>query len=133
MAPKFHAPCNRELRLDDPYQPTQTSLMRRRATLILMAAVAQLLPQTNSQMVKTEAIIILAAIGPAALPSIRQAMKSPDPFVRGLAMYATEKLGTNAALAIPDLRAALSDPDLSVRTTAKKALQAVAPDALVPQ
>jgi HEAT repeat protein len=67
-------------------------------------------------------MLILSAIGPAALPSMRQAMRSPDAFVRVFAVLAIGQLGTNAAPAIPDVVTALSDPDASVRTTATNAL-----------
>jgi HEAT repeat protein len=93
-------------------------------------AVAQLLGDRYPTQVKVEAIIILSDIGQAALPAIRQAMRSTDVLVRGLAVHATGRLGTNAAPAIPDVVAALSDPDISVRTTATNVLQTLAPDAL---
>jgi hypothetical protein len=95
-------------------------------------ALAQLLSGPNPQAVKLSAIIILSNLGPAALPSMRQAMNSPDAFVRGLAVFGIGQLGTNAALAIPDVAVALSDPDIGVRTTATNVLKGFAPAPLPP-
>jgi HEAT repeat protein len=89
-------------------------------------AVAQLLSSTNPQPVQVNAILILSAIGPAAVPAIRQAMKDPDPSVRGLGVFGVGQLGTNAGPAIPDLVAALSDPNNSVSNAATNVLRALA-------
>ena len=96
-------------------------------------AVAQLLTVTNELTVKLHAMMILSYIGLPAMPSIQEATRSPDAFVRALAVNGIERLGTNAGPAITNVVAALLDPDNSVRWTATNALRKLAPDAIPPQ
>jgi HEAT repeat protein len=93
-------------------------------------AVTQLLSDHNRLVVKLDALRILSAIGPAALPGIRQGMRNPDARVRSFAIGLLWRLGTNAAPAIPDLVAACSDPHPGVRGTASNVLETLAHEAL---
>jgi HEAT repeat protein len=93
-------------------------------------ALAELLSESHPRRVQLQAILILCDIGPAALPAMRQAMRSSDHLMRNIAVEAISKMGTNAAHAIPELVAALSDTDYRVRMRATNVLETVAPDAL---
>lgn len=64
----------------------------------------------------------LAAIGPAAIPALRSALKLPTWAVRELAAQSLGNLGAQAIPATDDLLALLKDPDDAVRFRAAEAV-----------
>src|SRR5215470_17395689 len=65
----------------------------------------------------------LVAIGPAALPALRQALRDPDEDFRVSVLETAQKIGGAAAVGV--LLAALTDADEDVRLTAVEGLGAV--------
>jgi HEAT repeat protein len=65
---------------------------------------------------------ILVRLGPAAVPGLLGALKSPNPRVRESAIERLGQIGKPAAGAVPALQAALEDEDTNVRLLAAEAL-----------
>jgi lysophospholipase L1-like esterase len=83
---------------------------------------------------ETSAVVAgaLARIGPAAeaaVPSLAEALRSPDPGRRWRAARALGRIGPRAGTAVQDLAAALTDPNEAVRAHAARALGRIGPGA----
>jgi len=72
--------------------------------------------------VRLESVKTLVAIGKPALPTLIEAVESPDVVQRRHAVLTIGKLGLLAAEAAPALRDRLDDPDQQVRELARAAL-----------
>ncbi|MHC5056061.1 MAG: HEAT repeat domain-containing protein, partial [Planctomycetota bacterium] len=70
----------------------------------------------------------LGRIGPAALPSIREALQGGSTTVREQCLHALEVMGPAARDAVPRIHACLGDPDRGIRYRATMALVKVAGD-----
>src|SRR5205085_10134496 len=79
---------------------------------------------------KDLALQVLEAIGPAALPELREAFQDRDrPLkVRTGCIKLLGRLGSGGREAVPALLEALSDPDRSIRRHAASALYSLKPD-----
>lgn len=75
------------------------------------------------------AIDALGRIGPAAVPSLKQALYSTDPEVRLKAVEVLARMGSDARAAVPDLVALLDDPDERIRKAATRTLGRIGPEA----
>jgi hypothetical protein len=71
----------------------------------------------------------LGRIGPPAVPSLIEALKSPDPEARLQAAQVLARMGSDAKEAVPDLIRLLDDPDERIRKAATRALGRIGPDA----
>jgi HEAT repeat protein len=72
---------------------------------------------------------ILVQLGPAAVPGLLGALKSPNPQVRESAIERLGRIGKPAAAAVPPLQAALEDGNSNVRLLAAEALGRIGPAA----
>jgi len=93
-------------------------------------ALAALAGNHSPEEVARSAVYTVSYLGPAALPTILQALKSRHTYVRVAALQCIRRLGTNAAVLIPDVMRALSDPETHVRSNATNVLEMMAPDLL---
>lgn len=103
---------------------------RRKAALkacaILGASAAEAIPDVSIALQEPdfapEAALALSFMGSAAVPTLRDAVRSDEPFVRREALRSLGKLRERASIdpqiVVPVLLAALSDPDPSVRNVA---------------
>jgi HEAT repeat protein len=71
----------------------------------------------------------LGRIGPAAVPSLIETLKSPDPAVRLKAIEVLGRMGSAAEPAVPDLIRLLEDTDPEVRKAAARTLGRIGPNA----
>jgi hypothetical protein len=71
----------------------------------------------------------LGRIGPAAVPSLIETLKSPDPTVRRKAVEVLGRMGPEAEPAVPDLIRLLDDADPEVRKAAARTLGRIGPPA----
>jgi HEAT repeat protein len=71
----------------------------------------------------------LGRIGPAAVPSLTQALQNPDPEVRLKAVEVLGRMGVDAKDAVPHLVRLLDDPDDQVRKAATRTLGRIGPPA----
>jgi HEAT repeat protein len=78
---------------------------------------------------KDAAVDALGRIGPAAVPSLAQALHSADPQVRLKAVEVLARMGSDASEAVPDLVALLDDPDERIRKAATRTLGRIGPEA----
>jgi HEAT repeat protein len=69
--------------------------------------------------------LALVKIGPAAVPSLQQALKTKDPRVRAHALNALGRIGPAAREALPAIREAVNDPDRIVHTMATWAIKQI--------
>ncbi|MFX1563611.1 MAG: HEAT repeat domain-containing protein, partial [Promethearchaeota archaeon] len=75
--------------------------------------------------VRTAATEALGAIGPAAVPSLIEALREDRPESRLMAIKALARIGLLPDEAIKNLEEALQDPDENVQTAARKALKRI--------
>ncbi len=71
----------------------------------------------------------LGRIGPAAIPHLQQALRSPDRQVKIQAADVLARMGSDAKPAVSDLVALLDDPDPEIRKVATRTLGRIGPDA----
>jgi len=71
----------------------------------------------------------LGRIGPAAVPSLVEALHSPDALVRLKAIEVLGRMGSDAHDAVPELIKLLDDSDSSVRKAAARTLGLIGPAA----
>jgi HEAT repeat protein len=79
--------------------------------------------------VKQQAGLALVSLGEAAVPGLREALKSPVPALRRDAAQALGMIGSDARAAADDLARLLKDGDAQVRATAAGALAAMGKEA----
>jgi HEAT repeat protein len=97
-----------------------------KASAILGARAAEAIPDVGNALLEPdfapEAALALSFMGSAAVPTLREAVKSDEPVVRREALRSLGKLRERASIdpqiVVPLLLAALGDPDSSVRTVA---------------
>lgn len=75
------------------------------------------------------AAVALSRIGEPAVPSLVEALKSPDPNMRQQAADTLARIGPAASSAVPALTALLDDPDPRVKKSAVRALGQIGPAA----
>lgn len=75
------------------------------------------------------AAVALSRIGEPAVPSLIEALRSPDPTLRQQAADTLARIGPGAAAAVPALTALLEDADPRVRKSAARALGQIGPAA----
>jgi HEAT repeat protein len=84
----------------------------------------------EAQVALMHALVPIAGARPhAAVPTLCQLLRSPDPCVRRAALTTLGEFGPAAGAALPNLRAALGDEDQTVREAARVAVAAVTPGA----
>jgi HEAT repeat protein len=71
----------------------------------------------------------LGRIGPAAVPSLMETLRDPDPKVRLKAIEVLARMGGDAKDAVPELIRLLEDPDEPVRKAAIRTLGRIGPPA----
>ena len=71
----------------------------------------------------------LGRIGPAAVPSLIETLRDPDPKVRLKAIEVLARMGADAKDAVPELIRLLEDPDEEVRKAAIRTLGRIGPAA----
>jgi HEAT repeat protein len=97
-----------------------------KASAILGARAAEAIPDVGNALQEPdfapEAALALSFMGSAAVPTLREAVKSDEPVVRREALRSLGKLRERASIdpqiVVPLLLAALGDPDSSVRNVA---------------
>jgi HEAT repeat protein len=97
-----------------------------KASAILGARAAEVIPDVTASLedkeYSPEAAIALSFMGSAAVPSLREAIKSDEPVVRREALRALAKLRERASIdpmiVVPVLLESLNDPDPAVRNVA---------------
>jgi HEAT repeat protein len=73
----------------------------------------------------SESATALAAVGPAAVPGLIDALEDPQPRVRALACYALSRMRPAPPEAAPALARRLTDPELQIAGQAAHALQQI--------
>jgi HEAT repeat protein len=97
----------------------------------LIAALQEPVTSANDAAFRAETQMALAAIGPAAAPSISELIKSlssDDEEIRGTACYALGKIGPEAAEAVHELQRCLEDLDAAQTGPVLWALLQIQPD-----
>ena len=97
-----------------------------KASAILGARAAEAIPDVGNALQEPdfapEAALALSFMGSAAVPTLRDAVKSDEPIVRREALRSLGKLRERASIdpqiVVPELLAALGDPDVTVRNVA---------------
>jgi HEAT repeat protein len=79
--------------------------------------------------VKKQATLALVSLGQSAVPSLREALKSPEPAVRRDTAEALGKMGADAKEAAGDLALLLKDDNPQVRATSAAALSGMGKEA----